>query len=180
MTEEVREKKKLNKNLLIAIIGVVAAAVTVLVLVLVLGRGGGELNENWFKSDGYKLVLTIESDPTMVAENEQTPINSHLVYTYSGETVTGLKVYYQYENPVKAKTAYETLYDSNNGQYKDVLLDGRYVVLVAVDSEYEHLKASDVKQQIDFMEMMKTTSSDPVSGSEQAPDESVEAPAEAE
>ena len=70
MTEEVREKKKLNKNLLIAIIGVVAAAVTVLVLVLVLGRGGGELNENWFKSDGSKLVLTIESDPTMVAENE--------------------------------------------------------------------------------------------------------------
>ena len=181
MTEEVREKKKLNKNLLVAIIGVAAAAITVLVLVLVLGRGNGELNENWFKSDGSKLVLTIESDPAMVAENEQTPINSHLVYTYSGETVTGLKVYYQYENPVKAQAAYEILHDSNNGQYKDVLIDGRYVILVAVDSEYEHLKASDVKQQIDFMEMMKgTTSVDPSDGSEQAPVEAVEAPAAAE
>ena len=178
MTEEVREKKKLKKNLLVAVIGAVAAIVTVLVLVF--SHGGGELNENWFQSDNSKLVLTIESDPTMVAENEQTPINSHLVYTYSDETVTSLKVYYQYENTVKAKTAYDTLHDSNNGQYKDVLLDGRYVVLVAVDSEYEHLKASDVKQQIDFMEMMKNTSSDTASGSEQAPDESIEAPAKTE
>ena len=70
MTEEVREKKKLKKNLLVAVIGAVAAIVTVLVLVF--SHGGGELNENWFQSDNSKLVLTIESDPTMVAENEQT------------------------------------------------------------------------------------------------------------
>lgn len=169
MTEEVREKKKLNKNLLIAILGIVVAVIVVVVLVLI-RNNSAELSESWFKSDGAKLVLTIESDPSMVAENEQTPINSHLVYTYSGETVTGLKVYYQYENPVKAQSAYEILHNSNNGQYKDVLIDGRYVILVAVDSEYEHLKASDVKQQIDFMEMMKgTTSVDPSDGSEEAP-----------
>lgn len=167
MTEEVKSKK-FNKNLLIAIIGIVVAVIVVVVLVLI-RNNSAELSESWFKSDGSKLVLTIESDPDMVSENEQTPINSHLVYFYSGETITSLKVYYQYENPVKAKTAYEVLHESNNGQYKDVLLDGRYVILVAVESEYEHLKSSDVKQQIDFMEMMNASSSSTEDGIEESP-----------
>lgn len=158
--EESGRKKKLNKNLIIAICGVVAAVVLVVILVVFMGRGGRELDESYFVSDGAKLVLTIESDPSMKTDNEQEPINSHLVYAYSGETITSLKVYYQYENPVKAKTAYDILHDSNNGQYKDVLLDGRYVVLVANESEYNYLKASDVKQQIDFMEAMKGMNSD--------------------
>lgn len=157
MTEEEGQgrKKKLNKNLIIAICGAVAAVVLIVLLVVFLGRGGRELDESYFVSDGTKLVLTIESDPSMKTDNEQEPINSHLVYAYSGETITSLKVYYQYENPVKAKTAFDILHASNNGQYKDVQLEGRYVVLIANDSEYNYLKASDVKQQIDFMEAMK-------------------------
>ena len=171
MSEEEGRKKKVNKNLITAICGVVAAVVLIIVLVVFFGRGGQELDESYFVSDGSKLVLTIESDPSMSSGDEQEPINSHLVYSYSGETVTDLKVYYQYENPVKAKNAYDTLHASNNGQYKDVQLNGRYVVLVAQESEYNYLKASDVKQQIDFMESMKGMSQEGLDGGEAAPEE---------
>lgn len=166
MSEEEGRKKKVNKNLIVAICGVVAAVILVVLLLVFFGRGGRELTESDFVSDGTKLVLTIESDPAMRTENEQEPINSHLVYYYSGENITNLKVYYQYENATKAKTAYDILHDSNNGQYKDVLLDGRYVVLVAQETEYNYLKTSDVKQQIDFMESMKGMSSEPEADAE--------------
>ena len=78
--EESGRKKKLNKNLIIAICGVVAAVVLVVILVVFMGRGGRELDESYFVSDGAKLVLTIESDPSMKTDNEQEPINSHLFY----------------------------------------------------------------------------------------------------
>ena len=171
MSEEEGRKKKVNKNLIVAICGVVAAVILVVLLLVFFGRGGRELTESDFVSDGTKLVLTIESDPAMRTENEQEPINSHLVYYYSGENITNLKVYYQYENATKAKTAYDILHDSNNGQYKDVLLDGRYVVLVAQETEYNYLKTSDVKQQIDFMESMKGMSQEGLDGGEAAPEE---------
>ena len=154
MSEE-EGKKKFNKNLFFAIGGLVVAVAVVVVLVIVISGNLGGLDESWFVGDDKKMVLTIESNPDMASEDESIPINSHTVYEYSGEKITSLKIYYQYPDTDRAKKAYDTISANNKGQYKDVELNGRYVVLVAVDSDYENLTTSDVKQQIDWVNTYK-------------------------
>lgn len=145
-------KKTVNKNLLVAIGGLLIAVIVVVLLFIFVGGGMGGLNEGWFVSDDTKLVLTIESNPEMVAEDESIPINSHMVYTYSGDNITGFKIYYQYSDNEKAKKACETI-SANNSIYENVEQNGRYVVMTEKAEDYQYLKTSDIKQQIDFMNM---------------------------
>lgn len=151
-------KSKNNKNV---IIGVCAAVVILIIIIIaiVLGTrngGFGGINDSYFVSDDTKYVLTIDSDETATDSEEYVPLKTHLVYTYSGDEITGLKAYYEYADADAAKAAAE-YFQANNEEsaYKSIANDGKYVILEANESEYEGVTASDVKQQIEFMEMLK-------------------------
>lgn len=150
--------KKDNKN---AIIGCICAAVVVIVVVIVavvLATNGNKLNDSYFKSDDTKYVLTMESDGTDT--DEYTPIKTHLVYTYSGDEITGMTSYYEYADEAKAKAAADVWKENAGDSYKEIYANGKYVVLVSNESDYEGVTASDVKQQIEFMEMLKNMNFD--------------------
>lgn len=150
---------KNNKNL---IIGICAAVVVIVVIIIavVLATGGGKggviggLNDSYFVSDDTKYVLTLDADDMYIEDTDYAPLKSHLVYTYSGDEVTGLKAYYEYADASAASAAYEFYQANNDGSFKEVALDGKYLILTANEEEYEGLTASDVKQQIEFMQML--------------------------
>ena len=155
MAENAKNKK--NTGLIVGICCAVAAVVIVVVLAVVLAtRGGiGGVSDMYFTSDGSKYVLTLESSDIVTSEGEIAPVKMHLVYYYNGDLITGEKSYYEFADTETAKSAYE-FYKENSGEaYENVALDGKYVVLTAKAEDYDGITATDIKQQIEFMEMLK-------------------------
>lgn len=151
------KKKKNNKNI---IIGCSIAAIVVIVAIvigIVLATRGSGLNDDYFVSDGTKYVITVDSSEMTLDDEEQeyAPIKTHLVYTYSGDEITGLKSYYEYADATAAQKALERLKEVAGDEMEDITVDGKYVIATAKADQYENITASDVKQQIEFMEMLK-------------------------
>ena len=155
-------KSKKNTNLIIGICAAVVIVVIIIVAIILGTRDGGftGLNDRYFVSDGSKYVVTYEDEEFVIDNEEYHPIRMHLVYNYADNVVTGLKAYYEYENDDDAETAYNYFIANNNGEYKNVSRSGKYVILEAPESEYEGLTAEDAKQQVEFMEQIKSSSSD--------------------
>ena len=160
-TTNTTKTTKNNKNLIIAICAAVVAIVIVAVVVVILvtgkNKGGvpiGGLNDAYFTSDDTKYVLNMDAEDMYIEDEAYAPLKSHLVYTYSGDKITGLKAYYEYADASAASTAYDFYQANNDGTFKEVALDGKYLILTANAEEYENLTPEDVKQQIEFMEML--------------------------
>lgn len=151
-----KAKGKNNKNVIIGACCAVVVVVIIIVAIVLATTGAGRLNDSYFVSDDTKYVLTVESDDMVIDEDEEAyaPLKTHLVYAYSGDEITGLKVYYEYADNASAKAAYDYIISSGE-EAGEVEIDGKYVIITANAEEYEGLTASDVKQQVEFMEMLK-------------------------
>ena len=151
--------KKDNKNVIIgSICAVVVVAVIVIVAVVLATSGSNKLNDDYFKSDGQKYVLTVETDQTAIedTDEEYVPVKTHMVYTYSGDTITGLKLYYEYADADTAKKALEEMKSAAGDEdLGDVVVEGKYVITTAPEEQYKDLTASDIKAQIEFMDALK-------------------------
>jgi len=147
-------KAKNNKNLIIGICAAVVVVIVVIVAIVLATRGGSaQLNDSYFVSDDTKYVLTLETDDS---EEEYAPVKTHVVYFYSGDDVTGMKAYYEFADAASAKDAFDYYKEAMEGEdYQDISMDGKYIIVTSNESAYEDLTASDVKQQIEFMEMLK-------------------------
>lgn len=150
-----KAKKKNNQNLITGIC-VAVVVIVVIIIAVILATRGGTLNDSYFVSDGTKYVLTIETADIEDGETDShAPLKVHSVYTYSGDQITGLKIYYEYADATAAKAAFDSLTDEEKSGYKEIALDGKYLVLVTNESDYEGLTASEVKQQIEFIDSLK-------------------------
>ena len=145
--------KKNNKNL---IIGICAAVVVVVVIIvaIVLAGSGNKLNDQFFVSDNTKYVLTMDAEDMGMDGEEYSPSKVHIVYFYSGDEVTDLKSYYEYADEASAKSAFEAFKELGDDE-SNYTVEGKYIILTADKEEYEDLTASDVKQQIEFMNSLE-------------------------
>ena len=157
MANKKAKNKGGNKNIIIGACCAVVVVVVIVVAIVLAVTSGNRLGDAYFVSDDTKYVLTVESDDMVIDEEEEAyaPVKTHLVYTYSGDEITGLKAYYEYADNASAKAAYDYILSSGE-ETGEVAIDGKYVIITAAPEEYEGLTASDVKQQVEFMEMMKS------------------------
>ncbi|MDO4399139.1 MAG: hypothetical protein Q4C24_02500 [Candidatus Saccharibacteria bacterium] len=149
--------KKNNKNLIIGICATVLVIGVVAVAIFFATRGGSTtLNDAYFVSDDTKYVLTVDSDQTDSEDETLTPIKTHIVYNYSGDSITGMTTYMEFADAATAKSALE-IYKNAEDQtgVKNISVNGKYVVVEMTEDQYAEMTASDVKQQIEFMEMLK-------------------------
>lgn len=166
-----------NKNIIICACVAVVAIVVIIVAIVLATRGGviGGLNDAYFVSDGTKYVLNLDTSNMGTDEEDETaPVGAHLVYYYSGDTITDMKGYYEFKTEEAAKAAYEFYSGNNEGEYKSVELDGKYVILTANETDYEGLTATDVKQQIETIEQLQNAPQGELEGAEVEVDEVVE------
>ena len=144
--------RKNNKNLILGICSAVVAVVVIVVVIILATTGGARVNDSFFKSDDTKYVISVD---TSDSDEAYPPVKTHMVYYYSGEDITDVKIYYEFKDAAEAKDAYDAgKEDATFSDYKKLEIDGKYVVLTAKESEYKDLKASDVKAQIEFMELI--------------------------
>lgn len=155
MAEEGKSKKPLILGIAAGV--VVIAIAIVLVVVFVINKKG--LGDDYFVSDGSKYVLNMDTSDIIDGEagnSDYTPVKTHVVYEYSGDTITNLKSYYEYKDEETAKLAYEAYqeYDAESA-FEKVERDGKYLIITSKKEEYENLKASEVKSEIDLYESLK-------------------------
>ncbi len=154
-------KKSKRNNKPIFTVCAVVVAVVLLVVVAVLLLSNKRIDDNFFASDGSKYVYTMDYGEDMLGLDlgEYTPKTIHMIYFYSANKVTDLKYYYVYEDEAIAKEAAEYIRKSNEGNFKDITLNGKYVIITAEKSSYEEMTAEDAKNQIEFREEMRRATS---------------------
>lgn len=159
--------KKDNKG---KIIGGICAAIIVVALIVVavvlISRNSG-INDGYFVSDGSKYVLTIENEATGDETTDAiNPVKTHIVYTYSGEDITGMKTYGEFKDNATAQKAFDAIKEAGEDM-ANYAVDGKYIIVTATTDQYEGLKATDVKAQIEFMEGLKNMDMDSVDAGEE-------------
>ena len=150
-------KRKGNLGLIIGICTTIVAVI-IIIIAVILAINNNQLSDAYFVSDDTKYVLT--SDRSNL-ENNDDVIKVHEVYTYSGDTITSLKAYHQFENADIAKLALEKYKNDEtiSEMITDIEQNGNYVILTYDKSIYDGLTATDIKQQIEFLNSLKESNS---------------------
>lgn len=164
MANNAKKSNKDNKNMIIGICAGVAAIVVIVVLVVVLVARGGGISDDYFKSDDTKYVLTVETDESTLNDDEKAyaPVKTHVVYTYSGDEITGMKTYAEYKDSASAKKAYDLMKEADASSVEGAVIDGKYIVATGTAESYEGMTASDVKSYIEFMDSLQNMNLDDV------------------
>ncbi len=146
------KEAKDNKKLIICICSAVVAIIAIVVIAIVIIKNTKPaLNDDYFKSDDTKLVITIDGGDT----GEYSAVKQHQVYNFSGEKITGLKSYAEFENADEAKLAYDNYKTTKEGDFKAIELDGKYVIFTVDEAQYKDLTTSAIKQYIELFESLK-------------------------
>lgn len=152
---------KNNKPIIIgSIIAIVLIALIVILIILFNNNViNGGLSDSYFKSDDSKLVITSTgSDIFPDKDDNYTPVKVQRVYSYSGDEITGLKIYYEFENAQTAKLAYDQISERDRSVYQAINLDGAYVIMTTKPIEYEDITVYDVQAQIEFNKLIEEQS----------------------
>jgi len=158
MAEKAKESKKNDKTgLITGICATIAVAIVIIITVIIVINTNRKLTESYFVSDDSKYVLTFGSEDMIENEDGTKPEKVHVVYNYSGDKITGITSYYLYPNKETAEKAFKTYNDAKEDRFKDVSLDGNYVIIASLDSDYENLTTEDIKQ---YLEAMQNTNSE--------------------
>jgi hypothetical protein len=164
MTEEA--KKKNNKNLVIGIcVGVLI--ITIIIVAVFFGtKGAITLNDAYFVSDDTKYVIAVDDDA--IESDEKTafkPDKTYIVYNYSGDAITSMVTYMEFADNATAKQAlayYQKAYadtDLNESGIANMYANGKYLAISATSDQYANMSASEIKQYIEFKEMMQNVDS---------------------
>ena len=153
---ETAEKTTNNKQgpIIAICIGVILVVAIIVAIVIALNNNGIS-STNYFESNDTQLVMTLDANELITSGEEFAPLRARIVYKYSGDKITDVTSYYEFENSNSAKAGLDYLIAQNEGNYKDIYIDGNYVVIVSNESDYSDLTIKDVKDQIEFMEMLK-------------------------
>lgn len=142
-----------NKNKLMAIIaGVVLVVAAIVIAIVMINKNKGEvLDDNFFKTDSSKIVISNTSDSTDPTVAKKV----HQVYAIDGDKITGLKVYSEFETEQAAKDADarpEVEEAMKSGNYKDHKVQGKFIIVTMSDSMYQGLTVEQLKMTAELLE----------------------------
>ena len=150
---KVDAKSQKNNASKFALFGIgIAAVVAIIVGIVVAVKSNPTINDAYFVSDGSKYVINMDMDGE--SSNEGI-VGMHIVYYYSGDTVTGAKSFYEFKDEATAKAAYDELKNASDEDAGSYSLNGKYIVLAADDDTVKNLTVDEVKSQVEFYENLK-------------------------
>lgn len=169
ITEDFAFKKsppsgKTIRYIIFPIIALCATAVVILIITVLTTHP--TIQDDYFISDDTKTTISLT--PSASESSTSSLVQTHFVYTYDGEDVSGLKTYFEYPDEESAKAAFESAKDQP--EFKGAIIEGKYIVVTADESQFKGLTASDIKQQADALQKFQD-SQNPTSKPDEAPSE---------
>ena len=133
---------KSNKTLLYGLYAIGAGvAIAVLVWGVYTFLGHSTLDESFFVSNDVKTTIALTPDnPDTTSLNK-----TYVVYDYNGEEVVSMKTYFEYPDEAAARATYEAVKDQP--EFVGAVINGKYIIVTADESQFKGLTASDVRQQ---------------------------------
>ena len=153
------KKQNNNKNLILGVCAIIAIFVVVVTAILLSAKVitlNPTINDAYFISDDTKYVLNLSNSDS---DTEYAPSKTHIVYLHSNDEITSMKAYYEYPNETTAKTAYETIKDSDEFKNTDLSIDGKYIIATYAKENYSGISFSEIRSQLEFMEITQNASS---------------------
>ena len=141
---------KLKKLSGIIFLAIITAVIVVIVLTL---TNRPVVNEEYFTNDDTKTTISLT--PNTSESNNTALVQTHFVYTYDGDDVSGLKTYFEYSDEESARTTLESI--KNQPEFKGATIEGKYIVVSADESQYKGLTKLDIKQQADALKSLQDT-----------------------
>lgn len=137
------ERKFDRRNKIITVVAVIAAAVVAIVAIIM--NQPQEITADYFVNDDTKLVNKLDKDVAAYETSEWEPETTYVVYYYSGNKITGVKIYFEYDNEEEAKLADENISMEDKSWALGKSRNGRYVVLNLRRAEYTDLTTDYVR-----------------------------------
>jgi len=131
-------KNIFNVVVVLLLIGVVIA--------LIIINNEPTYNDNYFVSDGTKIVAQLDPIYYEGDGNTPTPVAAYIVYYYSGETIIDAKTFYKFETAEDARIVYDDATNKDIDWVDDKKVSKEYVIFSMNDSEYSELTTSIVRQ----------------------------------
>lgn len=138
-----------RKRIILSVAAVAVAIVAIVVGVIVSQEVN--LDENYFKSDDTKLVMSLNKATAAFEEGEYEPEVTHLVYYYNGDSITGARVYFEYADEEDAKEANNNINMKNKDWTNVKKQNGKYIIFEVLKSKYDGLTTEMVRQNIESM-----------------------------
>ncbi|MBR5046265.1 hypothetical protein IKX73_01390 [Candidatus Saccharibacteria bacterium] len=149
-----KKKLDLKSKIILGLIGIAIVA-AVVVLVVMLNRKES-YDDDYFVSDDAKLVVAIDKELAAYDDSDYEPDVTYILYYYTGDDVTGMKVFFRYDTEEEAKEADENITMDGKFWATDKYLNGRYVIFNVDKEQYEGLVVSDIRKLIDDMKSAGT------------------------
>ena len=180
MAEEANAK---NTNKLIAIIvaAVLVVAAAVVAFILINKNKGEVLDDNFFKTSDSKVVLSFDLSSSAGTTSGPVAKKMYQVFSVSGDKITGLKVYTEYENEAAAKEADarpEVEEAVKNGQALDHKVNGKYLVASMPESMYATATVEQLRQSAEVLEKSINDTMKQQQAQSQPVEQTTETPAE--
>jgi len=150
--KEKEDKKKKNLTLIIA--AVVAIVILVVVTVILANFKSDipeEINDDYFVSDGNKIVLSLDDEMASFINGEFEPSITHIVYYCNGNKIYNKKYFFVYSDEGEANVAYEEIGDNYKEWASSKELNGKYIIFQDNSESYERLSTERVKDDIERM-----------------------------
>ncbi len=158
---------KLWLNIFLAVVIFAATAGIVWGLLAMRNSNKETLGDEYFKSDDTKYVIDLFPEEG----NPNSSVKTHVVYSYDGDAVTGMKTYFEYADSEAAEKALPSVKGLSEFKNNSVELDGKYIVVTANEDQYKGLTASDVKQQTEAIQQFQSSKSSKKQGGKEKPAE---------
>lgn len=153
--EKVKNEEVKKKSTIAIIIGIAVMMVVAIVVVIIMNVNRIEpIGDNYFVSDGTKLVLNASGDMASVNSEDERPVAVHTVYYYGGDKINNVKIFFEYTDEEQAKAASELIGESYKEWAESKKINGKYIVFQLGKSQYDGLTTDAVKQRIDSLESL--------------------------
>lgn len=146
---EMKKKLEQGKNIIITVAAVLVAVVAIVIGVVVSHEA--EITDDYFVSDDTKLVMSLDRDIAAFEEGPYEPQLTHLVYYYTGDEVTSMRIYFAYDTVAEAETADANLNMKDKDFATTKRRNGRYIIFDVVRTRYDGLTVEQVRKNIEAM-----------------------------
>ena len=131
------------------IFGALIVVLLIVVIVVLSTMNRVQYNDDYFVTDDTKIVLSMDADETTFESSAYVLPITHVVYYYSGDTINGVKVFFEYKNEQVAKKANSNLPTDDKDWAAGKALNGKYVIYDMKKEEFEGLSAEDIRNSVE-------------------------------
>ncbi len=150
-----QSNRKSLKTLYATVFPVILLLVAVAVLIVLTVLNRPTIDDEFFVSDDTKTTISLT--PSSNGSTNTTLIETHLVYTYDGDNVSGLKTYFEYPDEETARNTLESI--KEQPEFKGAVVEGKYIVVTADEGQYKGLTTSDIRQQANALQKFQESQS---------------------